>query len=86
LFNACWNPYVFTNNAFILPSVQAKSSWPAGNYLPTDVAAVQFTNYNNGNGGNYTLLSGSPYKNAGSDGADLGANIATVAQYVSGVK
>ncbi|MBS1849969.1 MAG: hypothetical protein JST79_03590 [Acidobacteria bacterium] len=86
LFNACWNPYVFTNNAFILPSVQANSSWPAGNYLPANVAAVQFTNYNNGKGGDYTLLSSSPYKNAGSDGADLGANISAIQQAIAGVK
>jgi hypothetical protein len=41
---------------------------------------VQFTNYNNGNGGDYTLVPTSPYKNAGLDGKDLGADIATVSQ------
>ena len=32
-------------------------------------------NYNNGNGGNYELQSSSPYKNKGTDGKDLGADI-----------
>jgi hypothetical protein len=32
-------------------------------------------NFNGGNGGDYHLVSGSPYKNAGTDGKDLGADI-----------
>jgi hypothetical protein len=42
------------------------------------MSTVGFTNYNNGNGGNYQLLSTSPYKNAGTDGLDLGANITMI--------
>jgi hypothetical protein len=37
---------------------------------------VFFTNYNSGNGGNYELLPSSPYKYKGTDGKDLGADIA----------
>ncbi len=44
--------------------------------FPTTVNAVEFTDFNNGNGGNYQLLSSSPYKNKGLDGKDLGADIA----------
>jgi hypothetical protein len=36
---------------------------------------VQFTNYA---GGDYTLAAGSPYKAAGTDGADIGANLSAV--------
>jgi hypothetical protein len=43
--------------------------------FPATPQDVQFVNYNNGNGGNYQLLPSSPYKNAGSDGKDLGADI-----------
>ena len=32
-------------------------------------------NYKNANGGDYHLLSTSPYKHAGTDGKDLGADI-----------
>src|SRR5206468_5216851 len=48
------------------------SKYPASNLFPT-VAAWQagFVNYA---GGNYRLLSTSPYKNAATDGTDLGAN------------
>jgi hypothetical protein len=49
------------------------SKYPAGNFFPT-VAAwdAGFVNYT---GGDYHLLATSPYKNAGIDGTDLGANI-----------
>jgi hypothetical protein len=75
----CFNPYYFTNNAIIaVPKNSPISSWPVGNFFPANVAAVGFTNYNNGIGGNYQLLSTSPYKNAGTDGKDLGADISLI--------
>jgi hypothetical protein len=46
--------------------------------FPQTVDDVQFTNYNNGDGGNYQLLPGSPYVNKGADGKDLGADIVTL--------
>jgi hypothetical protein len=45
-------------------------AYPSGNFFPTGVAAVGFTSYA---GGNYTLAAHSPYKNAGTDGLDVGA-------------
>jgi len=73
---SCFSTYTFSNNGLIAtPSQFPQSSWPTGNYFPTTVADVQFTDYNNGNGGNYQLLAGSPYKNKGTDGKDLGADI-----------
>jgi hypothetical protein len=52
------------------------SRYPAGNYFPT-VAAWQagFVDYA---AGDYRLTASSPYKNAATDGADLGADIAKV--------
>jgi hypothetical protein len=43
-------------------------------------------NYNNGNGGNYQLQNNSPYKNAGTDGKDLGADIAGLQAALAGVQ
>jgi hypothetical protein len=72
----CFSNYTFSNNGLIAtPEHFPPSTWPAGNLFPQTIADVQFTNFNNGDGGNYELLSGSPYKNAGTDGKDLGADI-----------
>ena len=79
---ACFSPYAMSHNALIGGS----GTWPAGNYLPATPAAVRFVNYNNANGGNYTLLSTSPYHNAGTDGKDLGADISAVSSHTSGVQ
>jgi hypothetical protein len=79
---ACFSPYAMNHNALIGGS----GTWPAGNYLPATPAAVQFAKYNNANGGDYRLLSTSPYHNAGTDGKDLGADIAAVNSHTSGVQ
>ena len=59
--------------------------YPAGNYLST-WPMVGLVNYNNGNGGDYHLLPTSPYKNAGTDGKDLGADIDGVLTATAGVQ
>jgi hypothetical protein len=75
----CFTTFTFTNNGFIAsPPAFPPSKWPANNMFPQTVDDVQFTNYNNGNGGNYQLSTTSPYKNKGSDGKDLGADIVTL--------
>jgi hypothetical protein len=72
----CFSGWFFTNNAMIaIPNNSPQAVWPAGNFFPTDTTAVQFVKYNNGNGGDYHLLASSPYKNAGTDGKDVGADI-----------
>jgi hypothetical protein len=48
----------------------AASEYPAGNFFPAGVAAVGFTNWA---GGNFALAAHSPYRNAGTDGLDIGA-------------
>jgi len=65
--------------------ISASGVWPAGNYFPPDSSAVQFADYNNGNGGDYHLLPSSPYKNAAADGADVGADIDAVNRAIAGV-
>jgi hypothetical protein len=72
----CFASYSFVNNAIIgSPSSYPASMWPKGNFFPTDPVTVQFVNYNDGNGGDYHLSPSSPYKNAGTDHKDLGADI-----------
>ncbi len=46
--------------------------YPVGNYFPASDAQIGFTNPA---AGNYRLAASSPYKNAGSDGTDVGADI-----------
>ncbi len=83
---ACFTNWIFATNGLIaVPNNSPSSSWPAGNLFPANVAAVQFVNYNNGNGGDYHLLSTSPYKNAGTDGKDLGADIDMIQTLTAGV-
>jgi Putative Ig domain len=85
-FASCFSPATFTKNAVIAPGQYfPPTAWPAGNFFPTNTATVQFVNYNNGNGGDYHLLPGSPYKNAGSDGKDLGADVGAVNTALVGV-
>jgi hypothetical protein len=79
--NACFNPYVFRDNAMI----GATGGWPVGNYAPATANAIEFVNYNNGSGGDYQLQPSSPYANAGSDGQVLGADIGTVNSKIAGV-
>jgi len=79
--NACFTNWTFTSNA-IIGDPNKTSVYPSGNYFPATIAAVGFVNYT---GGNYALASTSPYKNAGTDGLDLGANITTLGQVNTGV-
>ena len=83
----CFATNTFQTNGLIsAPSQFGPSKWPANNLFPPTPADVQFVNYNNGNGGNYQLKSTSPYKNAGSDGKDLGADIVGLQAALAGVE
>jgi hypothetical protein len=74
--DTCFTTNSFHTNGLVAsPSHYPPSSWPAENYFPATPDDVQFVDYHNGNGGNYQLQSGSPYKNVGTDGKDLGADI-----------
>jgi len=83
---ACFTSYRFSENAVIgAPAAFPPSQWTSGNYFPASPADTQFVNYNEGNGGDYHLLSSSPYKNMGSDGKDLGADIDAIQAAIAGV-
>ncbi|HZV71868.1 MAG TPA: T9SS type A sorting domain-containing protein [Saprospiraceae bacterium] len=68
-FNPNW---VVTKNVDIGGSA---TNYPAGNFFPPNIVAVGFVDYA---GGDYRLSSTSPYKNAGNDGKDLGADIDSI--------
>jgi hypothetical protein len=50
----------------------ASSNYPPSNFFPANMGAVGFLNHA---AGDYRLAPGSPYKNAATDGTDVGANI-----------
>ena len=74
----------YTNLSFVGNALVGLIStrYPSGNYFPANTAAVGFVDYA---GGNYALAPTSPYKNAGTDGLDLGANMTTLGQVSTGV-
>jgi len=72
----CFTTVTFGNNGLIAtPPAFPPSAWPANNLFPQTVDDVGFTDFNNGDGGNYELMPKSPYKNKSTDGKDLGADI-----------
>lgn len=72
----CFTTFTFGNNALVAtPPAFPPSKWPATNMFPQTVDDAGFVNFNNGNGGNYELQPNSLYKNKGTDGKDLGADI-----------
>lgn len=83
----CFDTYEFTKNALIaIASKFPSSALPSGNYFPASSSTVEFVNYHGGNGGDYHLQSSSPYKNSGTDGKDLGADIAGIESAIAGVE
>jgi hypothetical protein len=64
--------YTFSANTLIAANA---SSYPGGNFFPGAVTDVGFTDAANAN---YALTSSSPYHNAGSDGTDIGVNVAAL--------
>jgi hypothetical protein len=83
-FNECFRSYAFSHNAMIsIPSIAPVTAWPAINFFPTPATAVQFVNFNGGSGGNYQLQSASPYKGAGTDGKDLGADVSAISAAIA---
>jgi hypothetical protein len=73
---SCFTTFKFDHNGLVAtPAAFPPSTWPANNMFPATVNDVQFTNFSNGNGGNYELHSSSPYRNKATDGRDLGADI-----------
>jgi hypothetical protein len=83
----CFRTYTFSRNALIAtPQAFPPSSWPAGNFFPTSLIAAGFAQQDEGGGVDYELQPNSPYKNAGTDGRDLGVDIVAVEAALAGVE
>ena len=66
--------FVFQKNVIedIASSGIPQSNYPVNTFFPSDWATVKFVDFSNGN---YALAPSSPYKHAGTDGKDIGADI-----------
>ncbi len=85
--HACFQQYSFSHNAIIAsPANFPPGKYPSGNFFPATARAVAFLNYNNGKGGDYHLQSASPFKNAGTDGKDLGADLDAIQAAIASVE
>jgi hypothetical protein len=85
--NNCFRTYKFTNNALVaVPSAYPASSWPVGNLFADDMQSIGFVQASSSVGGNYQLCSTSPFKNRGTDGKDLGADIVGMNEALRGVE
>jgi hypothetical protein len=85
--NDCFRSYTFTNNALIAaPSHYAPSSWPLDNLFASDLQSVGFVLSDVRGRENYQLRSASPFKNRGTDGKDLGADIVGLNYALRGVE
>ena len=67
--NAYFTNWVFSKN--VLMNAPA-GAFPPGSFFPSDPGQVRFVNYS---GANYALAADSPYKSAGTDGKDIGADL-----------
>jgi Right handed beta helix region len=65
--NTFFSNWTFSRNVLV---GKAAGNYPAGNFFPANLAAVDFVNYA---ARNYALAASSPYKNAATDGMAIGA-------------
>ena len=73
--NAFLDDWTFRNNLFV--NLGSLALYPSNNFNVGSIAGVGFVDYANGN---YKLAPTSSYKNAGTDGKDLGADLAMTSQ------
>ncbi len=76
---ACFSSFSVRKNVFVAaPLAFPPSVWPTDN-LFSSLLGVKFLT------GSYSLNLSSPFKNAGTDGKDIGADVAAIAKYTAGV-
>src|SRR5262249_44769576 len=75
---AYFTSYIFTKNIL---AGGPSSIYPAGNYFPATLDNVGFVDRA---GGNYRLTASSPYKNAGTDSRDIGADLDAIQSAIAG--
>jgi len=84
-FKNCWSSFKVVNNV-IVDYPRNQGPWPPGNFLANDASAVGFTSFDPEEGGDYHLLSTSPYKRKGTDNKDVGADIDAIDMATAGVR
>jgi len=85
--NNCFRSYKFTNNALVaVPAAYPPSSWPVGNMFADDMQSIGFVQASSSTSANYRLRPASPFKNRGTDGKDLGADIVGLNEALRGVE
>ena len=82
LFHDCFSSYTFHHNLI----VGGGGGWPKDNKTPKNIAEIGFSNYKDGNGGDYRLAPASKFKHAGSDQKDPGADIDAIDRALVGVQ
>jgi hypothetical protein len=86
----CFASFNFTHNAL----VGSAGGWPSGNFTPGSPSAVRMKDFREGKGGDYRLCAEkdsnckkeSPFRKAGSDGKDLGADLDAIQAATQGVE
>jgi hypothetical protein len=76
---------VFANTSTKSPKLLPGSPLPARNFEAPNFDSLGLMDFNNGNGGNYQLSPTSPFKNAGTDGKDPGADMDGLQAATAGV-
>ena len=82
VFHDCFSSYTFHYNLI----VGGGGGWPKDNKTPKNVAEVGFSDYKDGNGGDYRLAPASKFKHAGADQKDPGADIDAIDRALVGVQ
>jgi hypothetical protein len=76
VFHECFSSYTFHHNLII----DGGGGWPKENKTPKNIADVGFSDYKNGNGGDYRLSPASRFKHAAADQKDPGADLDAIDQ------
>jgi hypothetical protein len=80
VLEACFSGYIMRKNVLVsTPFAFPPRVWPTGNYFSSSLSTIGFLT------GTYILNAVSPYNSSGTDGRDLGADIAAILKYTAGV-
>lgn len=79
---SCFSSYVFQNNVII----GGGGGWPKGTATPAKLSDVGFVNAKDGSGGEYRLAATSKFRQKGSDGKDMGADLDAIQRATAEVR
>ena len=82
VFHLCFSSYSFHHNVII----DGGGGWPKENKTLKNIADVGFSDYKNGNGGDYRLSPASKFKHDAADQKDPGADLEAINQATMGVQ